>query len=131
MRLNVTILVLALAAPVAAPAAHAEPSVDIPSAFQGRWEPEIDDCANVDNDTRVVVHANSLTYIEARDTVVSVVSRGLGRVDLVVEHENYDGIERLDRTLTLSDDGETLTLSPYHGANPVHMRCPQGDPHGE
>lgn len=123
------IAALMLAVPFAASASA--PQKTIPAVFQGLWEPDIDDCANVESGTRVVVHANSISYFEEGDTVVSVTPRGPDSVDLVVDYENYDGSERLNRTLTLSDNGETLTFSYADGAKYVHTRCPQGDSHVE
>ena len=123
------IVALMLAVPFAANASA--PQKTIPAAFQGMWEMDIDDCANVESGTRVVVHANSISYFEEGDTVVSVTPRGPDSIDLVVDYENYDGSERLNRTLTLSDNGETLTFSYDDGAKYVHTRCPQGDPHVE
>jgi hypothetical protein len=128
MRLTFAVSALMLAAPLAA---QAEPRNTIPAAFHGLWEENIDDCANVESGTRIVVQATSISYFEEGDAVVSVTPRGPDRIDLVVDYENYDGSERLNRTLSLSDAGETLTFSYPDGAAYVNHRCPQGAPDGD
>ncbi|WP_304934659.1 hypothetical protein [Brevundimonas sp.] len=122
---------LMLATPFAAAAADAAPEKTIPAAFHGRWERDIDGCANLESNQRIVIDATTISYYEDGDTVVSVTARGFDRIDLVVDYENYDGSERVNRTLSLSDAGETLTFSYADGAQYVNYRCPQGNPHGE
>lgn len=119
------------AAPVAASAGDAAPQKAIPAAFHGRWEDDVAGCANVESNRRIVIDATTISYYEDGDTVISVSARGPDRIDLVVDYENYDGSERLNRTLSLSDAGETLTFSYADGAQYVNYRCPQGNPHGE
>lgn len=103
----------------------------IPEAFRDKWEPEIDDCANVESGTRVVVFAQSIAYLEARDTVLDVAQVDANTIRMQAEYETYDGSERRTRTLTLSDQQETLTFSDTDGSTHIYMRCPQGDPDGE
>ena len=122
---------LMLAASSAAAAADAAPQRTIPTAFHGRWEDNVSGCANVESNRRIVIDATTISYYEDGDTVVSVTARGPDLIDLVVDYENYDGSERLNRTLILSDAGETLTFSYADGAQYVNYRCPQGNPHGE
>ncbi|MFN7109709.1 MAG: hypothetical protein ACK4MY_15935, partial [Brevundimonas sp.] len=64
------------AAPVAASAGDAAPQKAIPAAFHGRWERDIDGCANVESNQRIVIDATTISYYEDGDTVVSVTARG-------------------------------------------------------
>ncbi|MFN7128610.1 MAG: hypothetical protein ACK4OJ_06045 [Brevundimonas sp.] len=130
MRLALSV-VLMQAAPFATASAADAASKKIPDAFHGRWERDVSSCANTESNTRILVDAKSISYYEDGDTVISVTARSPDRIDLVVDYENYDGSERRNRTLSLSDAGETLTFSYADGAQYVNYRCPQGNPHGE
>ena len=125
------IAALTLAAPFAAPAFAETALKTIPTEYQGEWSSVPEACGNRESGERFVIGDNSITYFEEGDDVVAVTRIDPNSIHLVVDYEDYDGIERLYRTLSLSDDRQTLSF--YYGDGPenVSRRCPQGDPHGE
>ena len=125
------ITALILAAPFAAPAFAETALKTIPAEYQGEWSSVPEACGNRESGARFVIDETSITYFEDGDDVVAVSRIDPNSIHLVVDYEDYDGIERLQRTLILSDDRQTLSF--YYGDGPenVSRRCPQGDPHGE
>lgn len=125
------IAALMLAASFAAPAFAETALKTIPAEYQGEWSSVPEACGNRESGERFVIDETSISYFEEGDSVVEVTRIDPNSIHLVVDYEDYDGIERLYRTLILSDDRQTLSF--YYGDGPenVSRRCPQGDPHGE
>ena len=122
---------LMLAAPFATPALAETALKTIPAEYQGEWSSVSEACGNRESGERFVIDETSISYFEEGDSVVEVTRIDPNSIHLVVDYSDYDGIERIYRTLILSDDRQTLSF--YYGDGPenVSRRCPQGDPHGE
>lgn len=145
IRLGAVVSVLALAAcdarqPATAPEAVASepaevvapPKPDaavalIPQAFRGAWAADLAECAADESTGKMglTIGAREITYSETSDAVISVNEIGPERVRLTVDHDNDGEVRRLERTLTLSNDRQTLSFN-YGDEPQVVIRCPQG-----
>lgn len=125
------IAALMLAVPFAAPAFAQTALKTIPAEYQGEWSSVPEACGNRESGERFVISDSSISYFEEGDSVVDVTRIDANSIHLIVDYEDYDGIERLQRTLILSDDRQTLSFYYGDGPEDVSRRCPQGDPHGE
>ena len=110
-------------------AAQADAPV-IPTRFQGEWNSELNRCGDRESGTNLIIDALSITYFEAGDDVLAVHPAELDGINILVDHEDYDGIERLSRTLILSDDQQKLSFTYGDGPESVVLRCPQGNQDG-
>lgn len=102
----------------------------IPTRFHGEWNSELDRCGDRESGTNLIIDATSITYFEAGDDVLAVHPAELDGINILVDHEDYDGIERLSRTLILSDDQQKLSFTYGDGPESVVLRCPQGNQDG-
>jgi hypothetical protein len=125
------IAALILAVPFAAPAFAEAALKTIPVEYHGEWSSVPEACGNRESGERFVINETSITYFEEGDDVVAVTRIDPNTIHLVVDYQDYDGIERLQRTLILSDDRQMLSF--YYGDGPenVSRRCPQGNPDGQ
>lgn len=119
--------------PTAVAADHvAPPETDrvvasIPQAFRGAWATDLAECAAEESTGRMslTVGAKAITYSETSDAVISVNEIGPESVRLTVDHDNDGDVRRLERTLTLSSNRQTLSFN-YGDEPQVVIRCPQG-----
>lgn len=102
----------------------------IPARFHGEWNSELAHCGDRESGTNFIISAISITYFEAGDEVLSVQPAELDGINILVDYEDYDGIERLSRTLILSDDQQKLSFTYGDGPEFVALRCPQGNQDG-
>ena len=102
----------------------------IPTPFHGEWNSELDRCGDRESGTNLIIDATSITYFEAGDDVLAVHPAELDGINILVDYEDYDGIERLSRTLILSDDQQKLSFTYGDGPESVVLRCPQGNQDG-
>ena len=102
----------------------------IPTRFHGEWNSELDRCGDRESGTNLIIDATSITYFEAGDDVLAVHPAELDGINILVNYEDYDGIERLSRTLILSDDQQKLSFTYGDGPESVVLRCPQGNQDG-
>jgi len=102
----------------------------IPTRFHGEWNSELDRCGDRESGTNLIIDATSITYFEAGDDVLAVHPAELDGINIRVDYEDYDGIERLSRTLILSDDQQKLSFTYGDGPESVVLRCPQGNQDG-
>jgi hypothetical protein len=103
------------------------PSATIPERFQGDWSADLSHCHDRESGQNVAITADALTYFEAGDTVVSVTPAESNGIHVVVDHEDYDGMERLGRTMILSDDLQTLSFTYGDGPEWTVLRCPRAE----
>ena len=96
----------------------------IPDRFHGEWNSELDRCGDRESGANLIIDATSITYFEAGDDVLAVQPAELDGINILVDHEDYDGIERLSRTLILSDDQQKLSFAHGDGPESVVLRCP-------
>ena len=99
-------------------------SATIPERFHGDWSSDLSRCHDRESGLNVAISDNALTYFEAGDTVVAVRPAESNGIHVVVDHEDYDGMERLGRTMILSDDLQTLFFTYGDGPEWTVMRCP-------
>jgi len=100
----------------------------IPERFHGDWSSDLSLCHDRESGQNVAITADALTYFEAGDTVVAVSPAESNGIHVVVDHEDYDGMERLGRTMILSEDLQTLFFTYGDGPEWTVLRCP---PQGE
>lgn len=121
---------LVLAAGSASAQAQASAAPGIPARFHGEWNEELARCGDRESGTNLIIESGWITYFEAADTVVEVRPAELDGINILVDHEDFEGIERLSRTLILSDDQQTLSFAYGDGPEWVVLRCPQGKQDG-
>ena len=100
---------------------------EIPARFHGEWSADPARCGDRESGVNLSIDAISITYFEAGDTVVAVAPLPNGGVSVLVDHEDYDGMERLHRMLVLSDDNQKLSFITDDTPGDVVLRCPQGN----
>ena len=103
------------------------PRPEIPARFHGEWSADPARCGDRESGVNLSIDAISITYFEAGDTVVAVAPLPNGGVSVLVDHEDYDGMERLHRMLVLSDDNQKLSFITDDTPGDVVLRCPQGN----
>ncbi|MFZ4164714.1 hypothetical protein [Brevundimonas sp. NPDC058933] len=111
-------------------AGHAQTQTSIPVRFQGEWNSDPKHCGDRESGTNLIITDKALIYFEAGDEVLAVHPAELDGINILVDHEDYDGIERLSRTLILSDDHQKLSFTYGDGPESVVLRCPQGNQDG-
>jgi len=110
---------------VAAPLfAWADPIGTIPEPFLGEWAAELKYCGDRESGRSFEIQPNGIAYFEAGDTVVEMQELEPGSIHIAVDHQDGEGMERLYRTLILSDDRQTLTFYYGDGPEDVSRRCP-------
>ncbi|GEM_PF-1022762 len=99
----------------------------VPQAFRGIWATDLEECAAEDSTGKMslTIGAQSISYSETSDAVIAVNEITPESVRLTVDHDNDGDVRRLERTLTLSNDRQTLSFT-YGDAPQVVIRCPQG-----
>lgn len=105
----------------------ASTSSEIPARFHGDWSVELARCGDRESGQNLSIAATSITYFEAGDSVVVVAPLPNGGISVLVDHEDYDGMERLHRMLVLSDDNQKLSFITDDSPGDVVLRCPQGN----
>lgn len=105
----------------------ASTSSEIPARFHGDWSVELARCGDRESGQNLSIAATSITYFEAGDAVVVVAPLPNGGISVLVDHEDYDGMERLHRMLVLSDDNQKLSFITDDSPGDVVLRCPQGN----
>ena len=113
--------------PSVAPTVSEVMTTAVPQAFRGVWASDLDECAAEDSTGKMslTIGAESITYSETSDAVIAVNEITPESVRLTVDHDNDGDVRRLERTLTLSHDRQTLSFN--YGDDPhVVIRCPQG-----
>jgi len=120
--------ILALAASVCltgCATGQAPTSSEIPARFHGDWSVELARCGDRESGQNLRIDATSITWFEAGDAVVVVAPLPNSGISVLVDHEDYDGMERLHRMLVLSDDGERLSFINDDTPGDVVLRCPR------
>lgn len=102
----------------------------IPARFHGEWNSELERCGDRESGTNLIIDGTSITYFEAGDQVIAVRPAELDGITVTVDHQDEYGIERLYRTLILSDDQQKLSFTYGDGPESVVLRCPQGNQDG-
>ena len=105
-------------------------STQIPARFHGDWSSDLSRCGDRESGLNLSVSARSITYFEAGDSVVAVAPVPNGGVSVLVDQEDYDGMERLHRILVLTEDNQKLSFINDDSPGDVVLRCPQGNPDG-
>lgn len=100
----------------------------IPIRFHGEWNSDLARCGDWESGTNLVIGSPGIGYFEAGDTVLAVRPAELDGITIDVEYQEFEGTQRLSRTLILSDDQQTLSFTYGDGPETVVKRCPQNDP---
>ncbi|WP_292224809.1 hypothetical protein [Brevundimonas sp.] len=101
--------------------------ISIPLAFRGAWATDLAECTADESTGKMslTIGGRAITYSETSDALISVNEIGPESVRLTVDHDNDGEVRRLERTLTLSNDRQTLSFN-YGDEPQVVIRCPQG-----
>lgn len=103
---------------------QAASKTEIPARFHGAWSSDLHHCDDRESGLNLSISATSLTYFEAGETVIAVTPAESNGIHIVADYEDYDGRERLGRTMILSDDLQKLTFTYGDGPDGVYLRCP-------
>ncbi len=102
-------------------------SSEIPARFHGEWAVDPARCGDRESGQNLRIDATSITYFEAGDAVVVVAPLPNGGISVLVDHEDYEGMERLHRMLVLSDNDQKLSFITDDTPGHVVLRCPRGN----
>ena len=127
---RLVLILLAMFSLAGPAAAQTTVALEIPERFHGDWSVELARCGDRESGQNLSIDATSITYFEAGDSVVVVASLPNGGVSVLVDHDDYDGMERLHRMLVLSDDNQKLSFIIDDTPGEVVLRCPQGNTDG-
>jgi hypothetical protein len=105
--------------------ARAPAPPEIPARFHGQWNSDLARCGDWESGTNIVIEARGIAYFEAGDIILAVRPAELDGVNIDVQYEEFEGTQRLSRTLILSDDRQTLSFTYGDGPEDVFRRCPQ------
>jgi hypothetical protein len=116
-------------APLLLVSSHA-PAADlisaVPDRFVGEWNASLSDCGTANNDSRLLIGKDHITFWESDGPVKAVVSEGRYEIALILhlsgEGETWIATEHFK----LSQDGEELTSVNLPGDGFVRRRCPKG-----
>lgn len=123
-------LALVIAGPTGAQSQDRE-APGIPIRFHGEWNSDLARCGDWESGTNMVIESPGIGYFEAGDIVLAVRPAELDGIIIDVEYQEFEGSQRLSRTLILSDDQQTLSFTYGDGPETVVKRCPQRDPDSE
>jgi hypothetical protein len=99
------------------------PSKLIPAKFQGEWNGTLADCGTGDNDSRLIITADSLHFYESSGRVRGVFLNGPFEI-LVVADMVEEGSTWLDsKKFVLSGKGNSIALVSETGSRFVRYRC--------
>lgn len=115
---------LAFVSDVAVAGVRQEAAPAIPERFHGDWSSDLSKCNDRESGLNLNIDAGFITYFEAGDTVLAVRPAELDGINIHVRYEDYDGMEEQYRTLILSDDRNTLSVTYGDGPEEVFYRCP-------
>ena len=116
---------------VLAATSQAASTTEIPARFHGAWSTDLYHCDDRESGLNLSISATALTYFEAADTVIAVTSAESDGIHIVADYEDYEGGERVWRTMILSDDLQKLTFTYGDGPDGVYLRCPTAFEIGE
>lgn len=98
----------------------------MPDRFVGEWNASLSDCGTANNDSRLLIRKDHITFWESDGPVKAVVSEGRYEIALILhlsgEGETWIATEHFK----LSQDGEELTSVNPPGDGFVRRRCPKG-----
>lgn len=121
-------LALSLVGPAGAQVQEPPAAPEIPARFHGQWNSDLARCGDWESGTNIVIEAPGIAYFEAGDVVLAVWPAELDGVNIDVEYQEFEGTQRLSRTLILSDDRQTLSFTYGDGPETVVHRCPSEAP---
>lgn len=115
----------AVPAEPAAPAAPAEPAeAALPASFQGRWAADAAACAAEGHESRLVIDAKALRFHESVGEIRNIVLDGPSDATITADYQGEGESWSRTQRLTLSADGQTLTLNDPDGGAFARVRCP-------
>jgi len=98
----------------------------VPHRFVGEWNASLSDCGTANNDSRLLIGKDHITFWESDGPVKAVVAEGRYEIALILhlsgEGETWIATEHF----RLSQDGEELTSVNLPGDGFVRRRCPKG-----
>jgi hypothetical protein len=105
--------------PRPAPSPSAEEPGTIPTAFQGEWNRQLDHCGTGLNDSALSIEPGAMRFYESRGEVTRVTRTGERELSVEADFRGEGETWRETVRLTLSADGEQLTV----GSDEPRRRC--------
>ncbi|HEX2166449.1 MAG TPA: hypothetical protein VHG09_04350 [Longimicrobiales bacterium] len=100
----------------------ADVAASIPSRFHGEWNAELAACGTGSSVTRLRISADQLRFYESTASVREVDIQSERVITVTAEYEGEGDTWQDERRLSLSEDGNSLTVS--NGSELVRYRCP-------
>ncbi len=91
----------------------------IPAAFHGEWNADLGACGTGASETRLRISADRVRFYESSGAVRRVEVLNPRVIDVTAEYQGEGDTWRDERRFTLSEDGNSLTVSDL-----VRYRCP-------
>lgn len=97
-------------------------AASIPARFHGEWNADLDACGTGASETRLRISADRVRFYESAGAVRRVEIVNSRVIDVTAEYQGEGDTWEGERRFTLSDDGNSLTVS--NGGDLVRYRCP-------
>lgn len=102
--------------------AQVKPYQEVPQAFQGVWQADLEQCGSQVSETRLEISPKQIQFYESQGPIQEVVSDGQTTLKVKVELSGEGETWLTEREFQLSDDQNTLTA--IGGDTPlVRYRC--------
>ncbi|BDM79195.1 hypothetical protein [Acaryochloris marina] len=95
---------------------------DVPQAFQGVWQADLEQCSSQASETRLEIGPNQIQFYESQGPIKEVVSDGKTTLKVKVELSGEGETWLSEREFQLSEDQNTLTAIDGDNAL-VRYRC--------